>query len=127
MKVTIGQNKYYLWMKFGGNKKWKYIIEWTNVEPSYGRRLLRKFLDYYVDTGKIGWGKRIKVEIPDELLTKALELSSSISDYSLSSFKGFREEFKNIINAETPEQLLDRMKEVVDKYMTMRVLRNLSK
>jgi len=125
MKVTIGQNKYYLWMKFGGNKKWKYIIEWTNVEPSYGRRLLRKFLDYYVDTGKIGWGKRIKVEIPDELLTKALKLSSAISDYSLSAFKGFREEFKNIINAETPEQLLDRMKEVVDKYMTIRVLRSM--
>jgi len=124
MKVTIGQNKYCLWMRVGGEKH-RYVIEWTSVELSYARWLLKKFLNYYVDTDKIERGKRIKVEIPDELLTKALKLSSAISDYSLSAIKGFREEFKNNIKAETPEQLLDRMKEVVDKYMTIRVLRSM--
>jgi hypothetical protein len=126
MKVTIGQNKYCLWMRV---EKHRYVIEWTSVELSYAQRLLKKFLNYYVDTDKIERGKRIKVEIPDELLTKALKLYSAISDYSLSAFKGFREEFNYNIKAETPEQtpeqFLERMKEVVDKYMTIRVLRSM--
>lgn len=122
--VVIGRNKNFLWMR-----KWKektrIILEFHGMERTYAQEILIRFLGYYVDVYKIYRGRRVMLDLPAGWLDRAIELRRIIGRFKLGYLKGFREEFKSI-SAESPKEYLDAVEEVAKRYVTVRVLKNLS-
>jgi len=122
--VVIGRNKNFLWMR-----KWKektrIILEFHKMERTYAQEILIRFLGYYVDVYKIYRGRRVTLDLPADLLDRAVELRRTIGRFKLGYLKGFGKEFKSI-RAEGPKEYLDSVEEVAKRYMTVRVLKSLS-
>jgi len=121
--LVVGKNKHFFWsreVRFMNG-----IAVETTYGISYAKRVIRRFLSYYVDVDGIPSGQRRTIEVPDDQFNVAIKLSSAISYYELSTLKGFREEF-NKIEASDPQEFLNKVKEVVDKYVTVKILREIS-
>ena len=123
MKVVIGRNKYFCWLKIKGGEH-RIVVESHGYALSYARQVLKTVLNFFVDVDAIEQGRRRTIEIPDEILQTALGLRETIEGYRLSSFPKFREEF-NKIEASSAEEYLNKMKELVGKYVTVRILNDL--
>jgi len=124
VKVTIGRNRFGLWVKPPiGLHRNRIFIETDNY-TSYSNRILKTTLQFYFDLERIDQGRRKTVEIADDVFKTAFELSTTVREYELSAFPKFREEF-NRIEATSADEYLNKMKELVSRYVTIRVLRSL--
>lgn len=121
MKVTVGRNKYCLWMKRG---KTRTVLEWRKTRSSHAKKMLMKLLSFYLDLN-IGRGRRVSAELPDELLEKAVDLCKIIEKYELYCLRNFRDELNTAMNADSSEALVRQVEEVVKKYAVVRVLRKI--
>ena len=121
MKVTVGRNKYCLWMKRG---KTRTVLEWRKTRSSHAKKTLIKLLSFYLDLN-IRRGGRVGVELPDELLEKALDLCKIIEKCELYYLRNFRDELNTAMNADSPEALVRQVEEVVKKYAAARVLKKI--
>jgi hypothetical protein len=124
IKVVIGRNKNFLWMR-KLKEKTRIILEFQGVERTYAQEILIRFLGYYVDIYEIYRGRRVTLNLPAGLLNMAIELRRTIGRFKLGYLKGFREEFKSI-RAEGPKEYLDAVEEIAKRYVTVRVLKSLS-
>jgi len=123
VKIIIGRNRYGLWVKPIGLHRNRIFIE-SDYGSSYSNRILKTTLQQFYSLDQIGRGRRKTVEVPDDVFKTALELSTTVREYELSAFPKFREEF-NRIEASSAEEYLNKMKELVSRYVTIRVLRSL--
>jgi hypothetical protein len=124
--VVIGRNRFGLWVKPPIGLHRNRIFVEINDYSSYANRILKTTLQQFYNLDQIDRGRRKAVEVPDDVFKTALELSTTITKYELSALPKFREEFNRIeSSAKAVDEYLNKMKELVSRYVTVRVLRSL--